>query len=274
MNTRLALALAILAASASAQVRFDQVKQDVIEARLGKASTKNGERMAALAALFKEAGCEPTEQKVKHSKEPNVICVLPGKSERQIVVGAHFDQVDSGKGIIDNWSGASLLPSFYQSLKSVQREHTFVFVGFTDEEKDLVGSRFYVKQLSKEQLKNIAAMVNMDTLGLAPTEVWVSHADKKLVSLAAATAKAMSLPVTRVDVDGVGTTDSESFAEKKVPAITFHSLTNDTLKILHSAADTREALKFEEYYSSYRLIAGYLAYIDAYLAHEADAPAK
>jgi Zn-dependent M28 family amino/carboxypeptidase len=273
MSRWLTLLLALVSAC-SAQVRFDQVKQEIIESRLGKASTKNHDRMAAIAEMFKDAGCDPTEQKVKSSKEPNVICVMPGKTERQIVVGAHFDQVDEGKGIIDNWSGASLLPSFYQSLKSQPREFTFVFIAFTDEEKEMVGSKFYVKQLSKEQLKNIVAMVNMDTLGLGPTEIWVSHADKKLVGLAATIAKGMSLPVSRMDVDGVGSTDSESFAEKKVPAITFHSLTPDTLKVLHSKADTREALKFEDYYSSYRLIAGYLAYIDLYLAHESDSAAK
>jgi putative aminopeptidase FrvX len=271
---RFGFVLLILCAAASAQVRFDQVKEELIEARLAKASTKNHERMLAIAEMFKEAGCEATQQQVKGSKEPNVVCVLPGKSEKQIIVGAHFDQVEEGKGIIDNWSGASLLPSFYQSVKSQPREHTFVFVAFTDEEVDLIGSKFYVKQLTKDQLKNVVAMVNMDTLGLAPTEIWVSHADKKLVQLAATIAQAMKLPVTGVDVDAVGTTDSEPFREKKIPAITFHSLTQDTLKVLHSKADNRDALKFQDYYSSYRLIAGYLAFIDGYLAHEADTPSK
>ena len=72
-------------------------------------------------ALFEEAGCSGehlTEQPVKHSHDPNVICALPGQSDAQIVVGGHFDFVDRGQGVVDNWSGCSLLPSLYQSLKS------------------------------------------------------------------------------------------------------------------------------------------------------------
>ena len=74
--------------------------------------------------------------------------------------------------------------------------------------------------------------------------------------------KAMSLPVSAVNVDKVGTTDSESFAEKKIPSITIHSLTQETLRVLHSQRDDMSAIKMNEYYDSYRLIAGYLAYLD------------
>ncbi len=60
-----------------------------------------------------------------------MICVLPGNSEKVIIVGAHFDHVSDGSGVVDNWSGASLLPSLYQALKDHPRKHTFIFIGFT-----------------------------------------------------------------------------------------------------------------------------------------------
>ena len=81
-----------------------------------------------------------------------------------IIVGAHFDKVPEGDGVVDNWSGASLLPSLFQSLKDEPHNHTFVFIGFTDEEKGLLGSSFYAGHMSKEEVAATDAMVNMDTL--------------------------------------------------------------------------------------------------------------
>ena len=39
------------------------------------------------------------------------------------------------------------------------------------------------------------AMVNMDTLGLAPTEVWASHADKQLTGVLVYIAKQLKRPL-------------------------------------------------------------------------------
>ncbi|MCU1306454.1 MAG: peptidase [Acidobacteriaceae bacterium] len=157
------------------------------------------------------------------------------------------------------------MPSLVESLKGKKRKHTIIFIGFTDEEAGEVGSNFYVKQLSKEQVANIRAMVNMDTLGLGPSEVWVSHADKNLTIAIGEVARALSLPVTAMNVDGVGSTDSEQFRNKKIPAITIHSLTSATLPVLHSPKDTISAMKLDDYYQSYQLIAGYISYLDATL---------
>ena len=118
-------------------------------------------------------------------------------------------------------------------------------------------------------------MVNMDTLGLGPAEVWLSHADKQLAGAWFRVAKAMSAPLLAVNVEKIGTTDSESFAKRKVPSITIHSLTEETVPILHSKKDDIGAIKMDDYYGSYRLIAGYIAYLDKTLgAVPVGAPAK
>ena len=123
--------------------------------------------------------------RVERVKEPDVVCTRPGESDAAIAVGAHFDMVDVGSGVVDNWSGASLLPSLYQGLAVTPRKHTFIFIAFTGEEKGLLGSKEYVRQLGHDKSR-IKAMINMDTLGLTDTEVWVSRADPKLVNLMAA----------------------------------------------------------------------------------------
>jgi Peptidase family M28 len=248
-------------------VRYKLIPRELVESRLGRYAGNNKQREATLKQMFSEAGCDSqniSEQPVKGSKLPNVICVLPGSSDNTIIVGAHFDRVPEGDGVVDNWSGASLLPTLYESIKAVPRKHTYVFIGFTDEEPGLVGSSFYAQHMTKEQVAAATAMVNMDTLGLAPTEIWASQADKGLNAAMGFVAKQMHLPVSGVDIDNIGSTDSVSFANKKIPSITIHSLTQEAWRsnILHSSKDRMSAMHLDDYYQSYQLIAGYIVFLD------------
>lgn len=94
--------------------QLNPVSRQLVKTRLGKYTGSNKQREATLKQLLVEAGCEQniSEQKVRGSKLPNVICILPGNSDKVIIVGAHFDRVSDGEGVVDNWSSASLLPSF------------------------------------------------------------------------------------------------------------------------------------------------------------------
>src|SRR5271168_4934347 len=253
--------------AAADTIRYELVTRAVVESRLGEYGGTDQQREATLKRLFAEAGCDDkhlSEQPVKGSKLPNVICLLPGTSGKVIIVGAHYDHVPAGDGVVDNWSGASLLPSLYQAVKSEPRQHSYLFIGFTDEEKGEVGSHFYARQMSKEQVAETEAMVNMDTLGLAPSEVWTSHSDKRLTAALLQPGKQLSLPVTGVDVDQIGSTDSVQFSERKIPSITIHSLTQETwnARILHTSKDKISAMRLDDYYQSYGLIAAYLAFLD------------
>lgn len=262
---RLFLAFAILPLAGIAQkIQFYQVSREIIETRLAAYVTKNDTREPALRRIFEDAGCSGeklSEQPVKGLKEPNLICNLQGPRESAILVGAHFDLEEAGHGVVDNWSGASLLPSLYQGLVAVDRRHTLRFVAFSGEEKGLVGSKAYVRQMEKTR-EAVIAMVNLDTLGLSETEVWVSRADPKLVQIIQRAAATMELPISGMNVEQVGYTDSESFREKRIPAITIHSLTQATLPILHSPKDRIEAIRKDEYYRTYRLILAYLSLLD------------
>lgn len=259
------IVVAAACAPAVGQLHFGTVKSGVVEQRLKSYKGNDNEREATVRSFFQSVGCSEgrlVEQPVKGSKVPNVICTLPGRSDSVIVVGAHYDHVDEGDGVIDNWSGASMLPSLYQTVKAEPRTHTFVFVAFAGEEKGLLGSRFYVNGLSLDQVKKIDAMVNMDTLGLGPTEVWASRSDPKLVRALDGLAQALKLPLTAVNVDEVGESDEESFVNHKVSTITIHSLTQKTLPILHSRKDNYSAVHFDDYYDTYRLLSGYLVLLD------------
>ncbi len=263
---RFALAGLLVSNSAiiAQEIKFNQVVQPIVEERLRSYTTKNKERLPALRLIFEDAGCTGdalTEQRVKGVKAPNLICTYKGESDSVILIGAHYDLVEKGSGVADNWTGAALLPTLFQSLNNSKTKHTFVFVAFTGEEIGLLGSKSYVKQMG-DDLAKIKGMVNLDTLGLSDTKVWTTHADKKMLGLLGAVAKAMDLPIAAVNVDNVGSSDSESFRVKKVPALTLHSVTQENWMILHTDKDTIQQIKMDEYYRTYRLIAAYMVLLD------------
>ena len=263
-----------IATPATAQIHVRLEPRTVIEKRVKSFSTNNSKREAVIRKWLAESGCggsnlsEQALQATERKLPPNVICILPGGTQggdsgRVIIVGAHTDHVDDfGDGVVDNWSGAALLPSLLFSLSTQARHHTFIFVGFSAEEKGLLGSEFYVEHLTADERARIDGVVNLDSLGLGPTEVWASHADKALLDALAAVSAESKLPASVMNVDNLGTADSESFARFHIPRVTLHSLTPDTWAILHSPGDKLTAIRMDDYYDSYRLIAEYLAYLD------------
>jgi hypothetical protein len=97
------LSLTLLAGSAQ-NLRYSRVSREIIEARLARYGGDNKQRETTLKQVFAEAGCDDrhlSEQSVKDLRQPNVICLLPGTSDRRIIVGAHFDRVPAGDGVAE-----------------------------------------------------------------------------------------------------------------------------------------------------------------------------
>ena len=245
------------------------VSQQVIIQRLQRLRKKNAEREIELSTIFHEAGCETDqlrEQVVRCNDPPNVICTLPGSTNSLIIVAAHFDHADAGMGAVDDWSGASLLPSLYQALRDVPRGHTFVFIGFTDEEDGLLGSNYYVKHFPKDQRATIEAVVNLECLGLQPTKVWAHVANEGLLNALVIVANALHAKLGAVNVEQFANDDTQAFRSKGLPVITLHSVSRDTLPSVHSSRNNNlAAIHVNDLYESYRLTSEYLAYLDTRL---------
>jgi Zn-dependent M28 family amino/carboxypeptidase len=254
--------------TAAEELRFPTLNRELVESRVKRVSYGNEQRSQVLQRLFEESGCRGAQiqiQVVKQSKLGNVICTITGSTDSVIIVGAHFDHVELGQGAVDNWSGAALLSSLFQTVALEQRKHTFIFVGFTDEEKGLVGSRFYAGNMSSQQRQKVKAMVNLECLGLSNTGLWLSQADARLAVMLKYVADALGLPLTATNVEQVGSSDSVSFSKKKIPSLTVHSVTQETFKVLHSPQDKLAAINMLYYYDTYRLLAAYLVYLDSKL---------
>ena len=180
------------------------------------------------------------------------------------MVGAHYDSA-GGDGVIDNWTGAILLPSLGQFVREKQRRHAFEFVAFAAEEKGLLGSSAYLKALTKDERKQIAAVVTLDSLGLATTKCWPNSSSEELVFMAARVAQAMQLDFAGVDVDAVGTTDSATFHRAGIPVLSLHSVTQDTWRVINSSKDVWSSLKWKEYYETHKFVSALLIYLDQML---------
>ena len=230
-------------------------------------SRKIPERRATLEKLFGDAGCSGEKfstQRVGGSREPNLICTLKGTDSEAgtIVVGAHFDLIPAGMGAVDNWSGSVLLPSLYDSLRSRPHRHDYIFVAFAAEESGLEGSRTYVNKLTREGRRAIRAMINIDSIGMTPPKIWGHRADPRLRDAYQRVASALQIQPASVNVERVGDDDAHSFIDAKIPTLSIHSLTQDTLRILHSPSDKISAIHMDDYYSTYRLTATLLVYLD------------
>ena len=98
----------------------------------------------------------------------NVIAESPGgRNDRVVVVGAHLDSVPEGPGINDNGSGSAAIleVALQMSELGINPRNKVRFTWWGAEESGLLGSEFYVSQLTKREIKNIAANLNFDMVG-------------------------------------------------------------------------------------------------------------
>jgi aminopeptidase-like protein len=258
------LALSLVTYASGEELKVVFIDKDKVATRLRSYQGTNKERQARLADFLRSAGCPAVEeQAVKKADAPNVICRLPGSTDDVILVGAHLDYTGEGSlGVVDNWSGASMLANLVESLSRSPRRHSFVFVGFTDEEKGLVGSTHYVERLRKSDLKKIRAMINLECIGMTPLKVEMERADKTLMAALSGVSRSMGRTLTAVNIGAVGISDAAVFQSKRIPTLNLHSINQEKLALIHTSGDTLEAVSFDEYYSTYKVLATFLTYLD------------
>jgi Zn-dependent M28 family amino/carboxypeptidase len=90
-----------------------------------------------------------------------------GRDDRIVVVGAHLDSVPQGPGIQDNGSGSAAILeiAIQMAALDIQPRNKVRFAWWGAEESGLVGSQFYVDNLTKREIKDIALNLNFDMIG-------------------------------------------------------------------------------------------------------------
>ncbi len=262
--------LLIGTAAAQQTLHFVPVPREKVMSRLEAVPKKARDRGAVVRVIFEQAGCAGgrlSDIPVRRVRDPNIVCTSAGETDASIIVGAHYDAGGGGPAVADNWSGAALLASVYEAIAAEQRHHTFVFAAFSGEEEGLLGSAAFVKALAPEGRRRISLMLNLDTLGLSSTKVWLNGSDRPLSNALAGVARLLNVPIAAVNIERVGSMDSEPFRRAGIPVVSIHSVTQETLDIVHSPFDRLDAIRRDEYYDTYRLVVAFLVYCDLKLGN-------
>jgi Iap family predicted aminopeptidase len=256
------LLLAVLSVTSARQSSLRISTPEEIKAEFDRVPCKNDERLAAVKTLFERMGAteaDITVDKYKHAE--NLVVRKPGATDETIIIGAHYDKVVDGCGAIDNWTGIVAIAHIYQSLKEVSLKKTVLFVAFGNEEKGLVGSHAMAGAIAKEELGRYCAMINIDSLGMAAPQVLDNTSSKKMIQLAETVAREVKIPFGHRNDPGANA-DSNSFVERKIPALTIHGLNNDWHDILHSPKDQSARINTTGVYLGYRLALSLLWRVD------------
>ncbi len=177
----------------------------------------------------------------------NVVGRLPGAdpalAHEIVVIGAHYDHVGRGghgsldpraggeihNGADDNASGTSgmleLAQAFSQSGERPRR--SIMFMGFSGEERGLLGSEHLVK--TAPFMKDVVAMINLDMIGRlrdGSLEVGGVGTSPGFRALAERAVTAQGLKAA-YDPSGFGPSDHASFYGAKVPVLFFFTGLHD-----------------------------------------------
>jgi aminopeptidase Y len=88
-----------------------------------------------------------------------------GDPNNVVMVGAHLDSVNEGPGINDNGSGSAAILETAVQMAKVKPRNKVRFAWWGAEESGLVGSNFYVNNLSQAEKEKIALYLNFDMIG-------------------------------------------------------------------------------------------------------------
>jgi Zn-dependent M28 family amino/carboxypeptidase len=101
----------------------------------------------------------------------NVFAETPGQADNVVMVGAHLDSVGAGPGIQDNGSGSAAILEVAEQMAKVKPRNMVRFAWWGAEESGLVGSTYYVSNLSESELDDITLYLNFDMIG-SPNHVF------------------------------------------------------------------------------------------------------
>ncbi len=123
---------------------------------------------------FTGAGFQPYLQPFTYRdgarSSQNVVAVLPAAKKPKVsptplvIVGAHYDSSPAGAGADDNASGVGVMLEVAERIRKYNPEYDIMFVAFGAEEAGLIGSDYFVTQMSAADVSRCIAMVNFDSL--------------------------------------------------------------------------------------------------------------
>jgi hypothetical protein len=199
----------------------------------------------------------------------NVLALLPGSGTggETVVLGAHYDHLGYGgtnsaapgehaihHGADDNASGTALLVEVARMLvEEGPLPRNVLFIGFTGEERGLLGSAHYTGQPAVP-LDGTVAMVNLDMVGRLEGDKLVVHGTGTgtgLEPLVDRLAARHGFELAK-EAGGFGPSDHSSFYARKIPVL--HLFTGSHTDY-HRPTDTAEKINYDGLVRIARLVA-------------------
>jgi Zn-dependent M28 family amino/carboxypeptidase len=215
------------------------------------------ERDVARAYLMRElASFGWTPMLDAYPSGANVYATIPSTtgSDKQIVVGAHFDTVVGSPGANDNATGCAVVLAVARRFVDIsERDPNLIVVLFDEEEVGLFGSRAFAASLTAA---DVVAVHSIDQVG------WDSDGDRKfelelptpaLERDYRAAAAQLAVPLTVTSTSG---TDHASFRDLAMPAVglTEGYVEGDTTPYRHTPGDVPSTVDFDYTATAARLV--------------------
>ena len=188
----------------------------------------------------------------------NVVGYLDNQADKTVIIGAHFDHLGMGgegslfraeepaihNGADDNASGVAVLLQLAQRLKNLENpQSNFLFIGFSGEEKGLLGSNYFAKNPTID-MEKVNLMINMDMVGrlneektLAVHGVGTSPSFKQL--LFANNQQGFTIAEHE---SGIGPSDHTSFYLNDLPVLHFFTGQHEDY---HKPSDDSDRVNYE-----------------------------
>jgi aminopeptidase YwaD len=171
------------------------------------------------------------------ARTANVVGVIPGTGDEEVVLCAHYDSQAEGPCVYDNGSGLSSLLETGRALRDLRPERRVVLVATSGEEIGLWGATAYV-DAHRDELARAVAMINLDGLASAypaQREVWSIHGG--LLAMAVQTGAELGWHADHVYHRRSTFSDHAPFGDAGVPSVLCW---RPDYPYYHSRGDVRE----------------------------------
>ena len=161
-------------------------------------------RRQAIVERLKAIGIEHKLQEFTNKKGvagTNSVATVKGGAANVVLIGAHYDRVTVGQGVLDNGASCAVLLELLDALKQrLLLSHTVEAVFFDLEEGGLDGSQAFFDVVRSGNEPKPAFAINLDVFGYGNTFfATTSHPDGRLARSLGLAARASGLTVRFAD---------------------------------------------------------------------------
>jgi hypothetical protein len=204
---------------------------------------------------------QPVEARAKAKwipgvKTSNVVGVLPGDSNEEIMIVAHGDTKYNTPGAHDNTASLITMLMMAHAVSGTRPRRTLSFLATTGEELNFLGAKHYAQmRRDRGTIGNIKVCVNLDSLTYGPN-LQINTTDAKLAQMIVDIHRDLGLRTEPKVFHRDDTMDSAPFGAAGARTVHLNSRGDDarTLPLWHRPEDLAETVKPEFVESSFLVL--------------------